>query len=410
MSLLKTVLFNISQNKRNFILSSFGIIIGIAIFVFFIALSQGMQKVVNEKIFDTSANFLKIKGQDKLTDETIEELKKNKYVETIYPLQNLDIPFMVEGKILGNYFRMDAIGYGMNEEMILADLPEGSVFKYDKNSEFVPIIVSQEVFEIYNGSYAISHGLPKLSPLVLKNYPFKLILGESFMQDSDKERQVLKARIMGVSKFVPLGFAVPIDYVKDWRKIYSTEESSKIYDNLILKAKTKTDLAELKGIISKDARFILVADNNERINFFIIIVTMLFLIISFIIIIISAINIMQTFYASINTRMKEISVLRAVGATKSYIRNMILFESSIIGFLGSILGISIALTLSYLIDWYSSTKLPDFPYKPESYFSYPLWLLLAAIPFAMFFCVIGAYLPARKAANLDPSVSLSMQQ
>ena len=160
----------------------------------------------------------------------------------------------------------------------------------------------------------------------------------------------------------------------------------------------------------KDKNYLAIADANERINFFISIVMMLFLIISFIIITISAINIMQTFYSSINTRIKEIAVMRALGATKSYIKNMILLESSIIGVFGGILGVAFSLGLSFIIDWYSSNKLPNFPYKPDTYFSFPLWLILIAIPFATLFCIIGAYFPARKAANLDPSSSLTMQQ
>ncbi|MBN2693472.1 ABC transporter permease [bacterium] len=410
MFLLKTAFQNIAQNKKNFFLSSFGIIIGMAIFVFFIALSSGMQNVVNEKIFDSSIHFIKIKSQTPLTEETIRELKNNELIKNIYPVQNMDMPFMVEGKILGNYFRMDAIGFGLPLEMVEKDLVEGTSFKKGDEKDAVPVVVSQEIFEIYNGSYAISHGLPKLSPALLRNYPFKIILGESFIHNSDKENKRLKAKIVGVSKNVPLGFAVPLDYVKEWREFYLNKEASEKYDQLILESANKTDLAVLKNEISKDSRFMLVTDNNERINFFIMIVTLLFLVISLIIIVISAINIMQTFYASVNTRIKEISVLRAIGATKSYIRKMILLESGIIGFFGGLIGIVIALLLGLIIDWYSNNRLPDFPYKPDTYFSYPLWLLLSAIPFAIFFCLLGAYLPARKAANLDPSFALNMQQ
>jgi ABC-type antimicrobial peptide transport system permease subunit len=102
--------------------------------------------------------------------------------------------------------------------------------------------------------------------------------------------------------------------------------------------------------------------------------------------------------------------MRALGATKSYIKNMILLESSIIGVFAGTVGIIFAFILSYLIDWFSNNKLPNFPYKPETYFSFPLWLILIAIPFATLFCILGAYFPARKAANLDPSSSLTMQQ
>jgi len=412
MSLLKTAFLNLKRNKKNFFLSSFGIIIGVMIFVFFSALSEGMKEIVNNKIFDTSANFLTIKSQKQLDDESIEQIKQWPEVKAVYPIQNMDVPFMVEGKILGNYFRMDAIAYGLENEMIKKDLIKPEVFKYNKNNEFVPVVISQEVFEIYNGSYAISHGMPRLSPLLLSNYPFKIVLGKSFVRGrvGDKPVKRLKARVVGVSKQVPLGFSVPIGYLKQWRAEYNGEKSSKLYDKLVIKAKNKDLLTKLKSRVMKDKNYIAVTDNNERINFFISIVMMLFLVISLIIIAISAVNIMQTFYSSINTRIKEIAVMRALGATKSYIKNMILLESSIIGVFGGSLGIIFAYLLSFLIDWFSNNKLPDFPYKPDTYFSFPLWLILLAIPFAMLFCILGAYFPARKAANLDPSSSLTMQQ
>jgi len=237
-------------------------------------------------------------------------------------------------------------------------------------------------------------------------------LGRSFVRGKTGNKPVkrLKARIVGVSKQVPLGFAVPIDYLKKWRAEYNGKESALLYDKLVIKAKNKGMLTKLKARVLKDKNYIAITDNNERVNFFISVVMMLFLMISFIIIIISAINIMQTFYSSVNTRIKEIAVMRALGATKNYIRNMILLESSLIGIFGGTLGIIFSYLLSYSVDWFSNNKLPDFPYKPETYFHFPVWLIISAIPFAVFFCIFGAYFPAKKAAGLDPSSSLTIQQ
>ena len=53
--------------------------------------------------------------------------------------------------------------------------------------------------------------------------------------------------------------------------------------------------------------------------------------------------------------------------------------------------------ITFRKDW--NNKLPDFPYKPDTFFSFPLWLILIVIPFATLFCILGAYLPARKAAK-----------
>jgi ABC-type antimicrobial peptide transport system permease subunit len=38
---------------------------------------------------------------------------------------------------------------------------------------------------------------------------------------------------------------------------------------------------------------------------------------------------------------------------------------------------------------------------------FPWWLLLAALAFAVSFCIFGAFLPARRAARMEPAAVLS---
>ena len=58
-------------------------------------------------------------------------------------------------------------------------------------------------------------------------------------------------------------------------------------------------------------------------------------------------------------------------------------------------------------DAVSANYIPDFPYKPESYFLFPWWLIGSALGFSVAFCVIGAFLPARRAARMQPAAVLS---
>jgi ABC-type antimicrobial peptide transport system permease subunit len=51
--------------------------------------------------------------------------------------------------------------------------------------------------------------------------------------------------------------------------------------------------------------------------------------------------------------------------------------------------------------------LPDFPFKPESFFVFPAWLWLAGIGFAALFAGLGAAGPARRAARTDPAQALT---
>ena len=50
-SLIRLILANVSRAKKNFLMSGFGIIVGISTFVFFIGLGDGIKDVVLGKIF-----------------------------------------------------------------------------------------------------------------------------------------------------------------------------------------------------------------------------------------------------------------------------------------------------------------------------------------------------------------------
>src|SRR5690242_14962178 len=121
----------------------------------------------------------------------------------------------------------------------------------------------------------------------------------------------------------------------------------------------------------------------------------------------SAVNIAHTFFMLISDRKREIGILRAVGATKADVRRIILGEAAAVGAVAGALGIAIGVLASLVIDFLSRRFVPDFPFKPDSYFLFTPTLLGGALVFAVLFCVLGAYLPARRAAELQPAQALT---
>jgi ABC-type antimicrobial peptide transport system permease subunit len=108
-------------------------------------------------------------------------------------------------------------------------------------------------------------------------------------------------------------------------------------------------------------------------------------------------------------RQHEIGIMRAVGASRGDIARIILGEAAALGLLAGLAGVALAMAAGGLFDWASGQYIPDFPYKPSTYFEFPWWLLLAALGFAVGFCVLGAFLPARRAAQMEPARVLSNQ-
>jgi putative ABC transport system permease protein len=122
---------------------------------------------------------------------------------------------------------------------------------------------------------------------------------------------------------------------------------------------------------------------------------------------ISAINIAHNFFMQVTERRRELGLLRAVGATRSDVRMVVLGEAALIGLLGGILGILLGYLLSLGVDWISAHYLPRFPYKPDTWFTFKWWILAMGLGFAGGFAVLGGYLPARRASNMEPAQALT---
>jgi ABC-type antimicrobial peptide transport system permease subunit len=116
---------------------------------------------------------------------------------------------------------------------------------------------------------------------------------------------------------------------------------------------------------------------------------------------------MQAFYASVRERTREIGILRAVGATRSDVAAVVLFEAAATGLAGGVLGVLLARGTAFLLDRLSRTGLPDFPFKPQTFFHFEAWHVALGILVALAAALFGAFLPARAAARLDPAKALT---
>lgn len=112
---------------------------------------------------------------------------------------------------------------------------------------------------------------------------------------------------------------------------------------------------------------------------------------------VGGLGIMNTMYMSVSERTKEIGVMKSMGATKKQILSVYLAESGILGLIGGTIGIVVGLGLSeiafYIIRQYMSIPLQ--PARPPT-------LILGALVGSFVFGMIAGFLPARKAADLEP--------
>ena len=111
--------------------------------------------------------------------------------------------------------------------------------------------------------------------------------------------------------------------------------------------------------------------------------------------IVGGIGVMNIMLVSVTERTREIGLRKALGATQKSIMMQFIIEAVLLCILGGILGIIIATSLLFLFisinDWV---------------FSMPLSAIIGSITFSALVGLFFGIWPARRAAKLDPAVSL----
>ncbi len=115
-------------------------------------------------------------------------------------------------------------------------------------------------------------------------------------------------------------------------------------------------------------------------------------------ILVGAIGVMNTMFTSVRERTKEIGVLKAVGAKRKHISKLFLIESGMIGALGGVLGIALGMGFAKLAE--VAIRQAELGMDLQAHFSVNMILLTLFFSFVLG-CISG-YLPAQKAAKLNP--------
>lgn len=399
-------------------------------------------------------------GRDVLDDDKVAELREIPGVAAVYPKMRLTVPAMATGgkSILGSDIRSEMIVDGIEPALVAEELGSDDVFRDFDDPEdpryeppascttdadcgrsrycgvapgtalptndaareralatlprvcraYVPVLASHHVIELYNGALRRAHGFPKLNPKAVVGLTAELTFGASMVLASNKDEVFLeRAKLVGFSdKAITLGATLPIGYVRRYNVLFGSPADATRYHSAIVSVPEKDDVAAVAQAVHQ--RDLDVADTGaEQAALLIAIFMAVFGLISAVIVSIAAINIMHVFFMLVYERQHEIGIMRAVGASRWDVARIVLGEAACLGVLAGTAGLALAFGLAHLCDAISSRYIPDFPYKPETYFAFPPWLWLAALGFSIGFCVLGAFFPARRAARMEPAMVLS---
>ena len=109
----------------------------------------------------------------------------------------------------------------------------------------------------------------------------------------------------------------------------------------------------------------------------------------------AAIGLMNIMLVSVTERTREIGIRKTAGATRRAIKNQFLAEAIVIAQLGGIIGIVLGITIGNILSWMIGSS-----------FIIPWIWILVGLVLCLLVALASGYIPATKAARLDPVESL----
>jgi hypothetical protein len=447
---MRTVAADLHRHWRHFAAASVGVVLGVAALTFFLALGLQIRELLLVQVFpadhvevaprSADIDLLALRldlGRDSLDRADLERLGAIDGVDAVYPKMRLTVPALASGgsALFGAGMQTEIVADGIDPSLVAGEV--GPVFKEVDEEQppkpcsrgsdcgveaycrsdfgggngvcrpYIPVLVSPYVVELYNGAFRRAYDLPKINPDALEGLVFEMAFGASTLRPSGSRVMREKMRLAGVSdKAIPLGVTLPLGEVRRLNMALDSPQAGERYHSAVIELKDKKSLPKVIEVV--EAAGLEVRDRGARRAALVTAVVMVVLaLVGTVLIAVAAAHIMHVFYLVVMVRRQEIGLFRAVGARRSDIRALLVTEAAVVGFFASALGVVVAVAGGAFADAVAAGRVPDFPFKPESFFAFSPWLVAPVVLLAVAACVIGALPPSFRAAAGDPSEALA---
>lgn len=289
----------------------------------------------------------------------------------------------------------------------------------------IPVLRSSERMKLGVGSdeiVAIVYGLnpddvPALLNLELGDYSrgnSGCLVGATFAKDNNvkvgsrismgKDGEKGTLRVTGIIEERGMAFDVSTDsavvVTQDW---FEATYDRNDYDQIVVKVKNLDEIASVKTAIEKQMNrrdtIVDVMDTRKVMETIFEAfgqITTFVSAIGGISMIVAGVSILNIMMMSVTERIKEIGIMRSIGAQRREVMSMFLYEAAILGITGSIIGGMLSFLGGYAI---SSLML-----QTTKYLFVPSTMvhIVYGMAFGIFVCLICGIYPAWRAANLNP--------
>ncbi len=276
-----------------------------------------------------------------LSDKEVRAIEQLPGVEFVAPQLSLKMPLRAEGEIMGQTATTDIVVVGIEPRLIKSDVEPGYTFDYDSQTSLpIPCVVPRFFIDMYNLAYADSLGLPKISESYPIGKQFNLIIGETYLWGGTGAKAItLPGRIVGLTSQSPLmvGLIIPLGHAKALNEWYQGRAQT-AYSAAHVKL---ADLSSYDAVTSAIMAMGLSVENpGETLEKFILVARVgmfgvgLFCVL---VSVVAAVGIFNTYSLAMMLRRGELVVLRAVGATRSYVFRLLLADSFVVGLFAGVL-------------------------------------------------------------------------
>ncbi len=423
--LLRLAGLDLRADARGALLNAGATCVGAAALVFFVALGFGVADATR-RMFPGDARLVQVVpssvslgpalGGGRLDDEALQRLRALPGIRDAWPRLDLRVPVAATRAPEGLHVNwppalvIQIPAVGIPRAMVAADLAPGTPFDDVGPDGSFPVVLSPRLIEIYNRSIATAWNVrPLPPPAALTGLQLPVRVGWSIVPLKTEDR-VFDARLLlaGFSDRVPVYMAaLPIALVRRLNAEYGKADRG--YAGITMLAARPDDVPEVGAAVRRMGFAVDDSDRSvsERVGLAVAITTGALALLALLMCALAGLAIAQSLFASVRGRVRDIAVLEAVGATPRDVRALLLVEAALTGLAGGVAGTLLAWIAARGVDAAARRLLPDFAFRPDTFFAFPSWALALGVGVALLASVVGALAPAAAAAHVDPARTLS---
>ena len=398
LNLFKVSIRAVANNKMRSFLSMLGIIIGVAAVIIMMSIGQGSKESIRRELSTMGTNLLTIRPgadmrggvrQDPSAMQTLKIADYERILNEKKFVSNVSPEVTASGQVIYGNNNTTTTVYGEAPEYLtikLWEVEEGDCFTEEdiKKAAKVCVVGKTIVNELF--------GEGKEAEAIGKNIRFKsipmrivgVLKGKGYNSWGMDQDNVIIApytcvmkRIAAQTYFSSINCSALTEELSD----AAIQELTQI---LRSNHKLKEDAVDDFTIRSQ-------AEMMETMSSTMDTVTIILVVAAAFSLLVAGIGIMNIMLVSVTERTKEIGLRMAVGATGMVISLQFLIESVIISLTGGLIGVLVGTASSKFV-------VPLFN-MPSSI---PAWSIYVSFVVCTFIGIVFGYIPARKAANMDP--------